>query len=188
MHEGRWARSDRASMVVTVGQTAARMATWRRTGASCVETRPRRPLEDPYRTPGTSSCARTTRSFTRPSIPMSATWVAGSRRYCPSCVPDPPDPCLKSQPDYSALRAQMLDKYGSVGCKNSSDCTLVLEDNACAAVCNVPVPNSMIDTLHSNLCSSAATYCGGCPKPASVLCAQMVPACMDGRCVAANTP
>ena len=107
---------------------------------------------------------------------------------CASCVPDPPDPCLKGQQDYSALRTQMLDKYGSVGCKNSSDCMLVLEFNACAAVCNVPVPSSMVDTLQSNLRSSAATYCGGCPAPTSVLCEHMVPACMNGRCVAANPP
>ena len=107
---------------------------------------------------------------------------------CPSCVLDPPDPCLMGQQDYSALRTQMEDKYGSVGCKNSSDCTLVLEDNACAAVCNVPVPGSMADTLQSNLRSSAATYCGGCPKPAAVLCERMVPACMNGRCMAANPP
>jgi hypothetical protein len=36
--------------------------------------------------------------------------------------------------------------------------------------------------------SSAATYCGGCPAPTSVLCEHMVPACMNGRCVAANPP
>ena len=107
---------------------------------------------------------------------------------CASCVPDPPDPCLKGQQDYSALRTQMLDKYGSVGCKNSSDCTLVLEDNACAAVCNVPVPSSMVDTLQSNLRSSAATFCGGCPTPTAAPCERMVPACMNGRCVAANPP
>jgi len=107
---------------------------------------------------------------------------------CPSCVPDPPDPCLKGQQDYSAVRTQMLDKYGSVGCKNSSDCTLVLEDNACAKVCNVPVPSAMVDTLQTNLRSSAATYCAGCPKPASVPCDPMVPACMNGRCVTANAP
>jgi len=65
-------------------------------------------------------------------------------------VSDPPDPCIKGQQDYSALRTQMLDKYGSVGCMNSSDCTLVLESNACAAVCNVPIPSSMVDTLQPN--------------------------------------
>jgi len=107
---------------------------------------------------------------------------------CASCVPDTPDPCLKGQQDYVALRTQMLDKYGSVGCQNSSDCTLVLESNACAAVCNVPVPNSMVETLQSNLRSSAATYCGGCPTPAPVLCERMVPACVNGRCAAANPP
>ena len=95
---------------------------------------------------------------------------------------------MKGQQDYAALRTQLLDKYQSSKCKNSSDCTLVLESNPCASVCNVPLPSGLGTSYQSNLAQTAATGCASCPAPPAILCEQMVPACVNEKCVAANPP
>ena len=105
---------------------------------------------------------------------------------CPICVTDPPDPCTQGQQNYAAFRASLLDKVGTVKCQNSTDCVLIQENNACGVVCNVALPSSAADSFPSNLSSQATQYCAACPKPAAVQCERMVPACMNGKCVAAN--
>lgn len=105
---------------------------------------------------------------------------------CPICVADPPDPCTQGQQNYAAFRTSMLDKVGTVKCQNSTDCVLLEENNACGVVCNVALPSSTADSFQSNLSSQATQDCATCPTPASVQCERMVPACMNGRCVAAN--
>jgi hypothetical protein len=104
---------------------------------------------------------------------------------CPTCVNDPPDPCLVDQKNYADSRASMLEKYGSIGCSNSSDCTLVLEDTACAYVCNVALPTQTARTFTSN---SSTPWCSTCAAPPRVTCPNQVPACLNGKCVAVDTP
>jgi hypothetical protein len=96
-----------------------------------------------------------------------------------------PDPCVQAQTNYAQLRAEMLTKYGSLGCKNSTDCTLVLEDNPCAYTCNIALPSETANSFVSNLKYSAAS-CSSCAAPVQVTCESQVPACLDGTCVAAS--
>lgn len=105
---------------------------------------------------------------------------------CPTCVPDPPDACTQGQQSYASMRASMLTKYSSGGCKNSSDCVLVSENNLCAWNCNIPLPSTMSSSFVSNLSSAAQSECATCPTPAAPSCERMIPACVDGKCVAAN--
>jgi hypothetical protein len=105
---------------------------------------------------------------------------------CPSCVANPPDPCLQGKQNYAAFRQQLFDKYASSGCKNSSDCILVFEGNACAQVCSVPLPTTLASSFSSNLFSIAATDCATCPPPATTICAAMTAACLNGKCVATS--
>jgi hypothetical protein len=103
---------------------------------------------------------------------------------CPSCVANPPDPCLKGQQDYAAFRKELFDKYASVGCKNSKDCTLVLENNACAFVCSVPLPITTASNFPPNMAGMATGFCATCPSPARITCDPMTPSCVNGSCVA----
>ena len=96
-----------------------------------------------------------------------------------------PDPCVQAQSNYADFRAELVTKYGSVGCNNSADCTLLLEDNACAYTCNVPLPVEMTNNFLSNLKSSAAS-CSSCPVPVRVTCESKVAACLNGMCVVAD--
>jgi hypothetical protein len=45
---------------------------------------------------------------------------------------------------------------------------------------------SMSSSLQASLDSHAATSCSTCPAPTPILCELMVPACVNGKCVAAN--
>jgi hypothetical protein len=105
---------------------------------------------------------------------------------CPQCVVDAPTACETAQTNYAAIRAQMIEKYSSVTCSNSSECVIVAESNACAWTCGYPIATSMADSLKSNLDSIATQSCATCPAPTPVLCELMVPACFNGKCVAAD--
>jgi hypothetical protein len=105
---------------------------------------------------------------------------------CPTCVADAASLCASGRKNYTNVRQQMIDKYGSAGCKNSSDCTLVLESNACAYVCNVPLPISTASNFAPNLSGTAVSYCANCSPPAPVVCDSMAPACLNGKCVAVS--
>jgi hypothetical protein len=107
---------------------------------------------------------------------------------CPTCVADAASLCASGRKNYTVQRQQMLDKYGSVGCKNSLDCTLVVENNACAYACNVPLPIATASNFAPNLSGSAVTYCANCPPPTAVVCDAMVAACVNGKCVAVSAP
>ncbi|HEY0462647.1 MAG TPA: hypothetical protein VGC79_00490 [Polyangiaceae bacterium] len=104
---------------------------------------------------------------------------------CPTCVPDPPDACLEGQKYYAKNRAELLDKYGSSGCKNSADCTLVQEDTACAHACNIPLPTLTAHNLAPNLGVFAAG-CSSCEAPPRVECDEQIAACVNGKCVTAD--
>jgi hypothetical protein len=105
---------------------------------------------------------------------------------CPACVDDPPDACTTGQQSYASLRKSMIDKYSSSGCKNSSDCVLVPENNLCVWNCDIPLPSSMSSSFLSNLTQNAQTFCATCPTPPTALCEQMIAACVNGKCVAVN--
>lgn len=102
---------------------------------------------------------------------------------CPSCVEDPPDACARGRSEYANLRAQLLDKYSSVGCMNSADCTLILEDNSCAYACDAALPTSTSHDFTSNLENSARVGCSTCMLPERADCVLLLPACVNGQCV-----
>jgi hypothetical protein len=102
---------------------------------------------------------------------------------CPSCVADPPDPCPIGQMNYVGFRGMLFDKYSSSGCKNSTDCTLLLEDNACAYACNVALPSIEAQNFAPNLLQYALTACATCPPPDRVNCDPQIAACVNGKCV-----
>ena len=103
---------------------------------------------------------------------------------CPTCVADPPDACTQGQQSYASMRTTLLTKYSSAGCKNSSDCVLVSENNLCVWNCNIPLPSSVSSSFVSNSSSSAQSDCATCPRPTAPSCEQMIPACVNGKCVA----
>ena len=107
---------------------------------------------------------------------------------CETCVADPPDPCTTGQQSYASMRASMMDKYGSSGCKNSTECVIIPENNSCTWTCGIATPSSMSSSFQSNLDSSAKSYCASCKPPPAVLCELMVPACVNSKCVAVNSP
>jgi hypothetical protein len=96
-----------------------------------------------------------------------------------------PDPCVVAQESYSQFRTELVNKYGSLGCSNNTECTLLLEDNACGYSCNVPMPVSMTNNFLSNL-NSSASGCTICPAPVRVTCEAKAAACVNGTCVAAE--
>ncbi len=106
---------------------------------------------------------------------------------CPTCVDDPPDACTVGQQNYASIRASMIDKYSSSGCKNSADCVLVPENNLCAWNCDIALPSLMSNSLVSNLTQSAQSGCATCPTPTAPLCEPMLAACVNSQCVAVNS-
>jgi hypothetical protein len=105
---------------------------------------------------------------------------------CPECVTDKLDACAQGQQDYAAIRTTLLNKYGSSGCRNSSDCVIVPENNLCVWSCGNPVPSTTANNLKMNLDSNAQSSCATCSTPVSVPCGTMVPACVNGKCVTAS--
>jgi hypothetical protein len=104
---------------------------------------------------------------------------------CPSCLMNPPDACETGQQAYQQMRETLLDKYGSVGCMNSTECTLVQEDNACVVSCPVVLPTATASSYIDNLNSSAAG-CATCDVPLPSPCPASGPAaCVNGKCAMA---
>lgn len=101
---------------------------------------------------------------------------------CPSCLPGPSRECATGQESYTLLRNQLLDKYGSLGCKTDADCALVTEDNACMAICNIALPSSTVMNYVANL-NSYASGCASCDSPTRSPCQKASAACMNGECV-----
>jgi len=101
---------------------------------------------------------------------------------CASCVDDPPDACAQGREAYDQMRRQLLDKYGSGSCKNSAECGLASEDNACARNCDVALPTNTINNYLSNL-DNQAKSCKTCAPPAQIECDAQAAACVNGKCV-----
>ena len=102
---------------------------------------------------------------------------------CPTCQPNPPDACMQGQAAYQELRAALLSKYGSTGCQNSVDCTLAVEDNACASTCGVVLPASTVASFENNM-TNAANACSACSPTPPPQCPAQVPTCVNGQCQA----
>jgi len=85
------------------------------------------------------------------------------------------------------MRTSMITKYSSNGCKNSSDCVLVPENNLCAWNCDIALPSSMSGSFVSNLTQNAQSYCATCPTATAPQCEQMIAACVNGKCIAASS-
>lgn len=105
---------------------------------------------------------------------------------CPTCVANPPDPCAQGKQDYAAVRAALLDRYASVQCQDSDDCTVVLEDNACGTYCSVPITKDLADSYQANLLLIAGSRCATCPVGPLTLCERMAAACLNGKCIAVD--
>lgn len=105
---------------------------------------------------------------------------------CPSCVADPPDACMSGQMTYRQLRGLLLHDGTPTDCKNSSECSLVTEDNVCAFVCNVPVTKVYAPSFISNLTQHAPELCATCTAPVHIDCSPKAAACLNGICVAAE--
>ena len=111
--------------------------------------------------------------------------VAGD--CCASCVADPPDACVVGQQSYASMRASMLEKYGSLGCSNSTDCVIIPENNACALTCGIVTPSRMSTSFQDSLDTNAKSYCSMCKPPLAVPCVSMLPACVNGKCIAVSS-
>jgi len=105
---------------------------------------------------------------------------------CPTCVANPPEACTVGQMQYPLLRDLLLRSSVAVTCKNSSDCVLVTEDNACAYTCNVPVSTIYAPSFVSDLEKNAPELCSTCDPPPHATCSNQAAACLNGMCVAAD--
>jgi len=107
---------------------------------------------------------------------------------CPSCVPEPPDACEKGRAAYVDLRAQLVDKYGSITCNSSAECALVQEDNLYQFACPIALPSSTTESFKSNI-QQAEVSCSSCrlTDRAPILCETVIAACVNGRCTAQLT-
>jgi hypothetical protein len=100
---------------------------------------------------------------------------------CATCVKDD---CAEQRKAYRELRAQLLEKYGSLGCMTDADCTVYYEKNACEVGCGVVVPGAAIGYLEMNLPSAAAHLCTPDCAPQPLPCEPpAAPLCEKGRCL-----
>jgi hypothetical protein len=101
---------------------------------------------------------------------------------CETCVADPVDACESGQAAYAQLRGALLEKYSSLGCRNSTECGLVTDEPACITACPVALPTSTIESWESNT-AAAADACSTClALPGPVLCKPVVASCINGLC------
>jgi len=101
---------------------------------------------------------------------------------CPVCVAGPSEACNKGQQSYQSLRQQLVEKYNSSPCKLDSDCTLVVEQNACVSDCGTAIFAAAVSNYDSNL-KNASADCASCPPPDRPPCVFLVALCSNGQCV-----
>jgi len=108
---------------------------------------------------------------------------------CPSCLVNPPDACEMGKQAYEQTREALLDKYGSLGCANSSECTVVGPVvDACAFSCPIVLPTVAASSYDDNL-NAAAEGCATCDVPLPIPCPMPGPAaCVNGKCTMASAP
>jgi hypothetical protein len=74
--------------------------------------------------------------------------------------------CEVQHQNYLAFRQQLVDKYQSIGCNVSSDCSIYYEKNVCGVACGIPIANSVLKDLDANLSSYAQMACNAACPPA----------------------
>jgi len=91
--------------------------------------------------------------------------------------------CIEQRQEYLRLRAELIEKYSSVGCMIAEDCTVYYDKNSCDAGCGIPIPREQLDNLRSNLDSFALQRCDpACPPVPVPPCDAQAPGCVNGRC------
>ncbi|HVR01243.1 MAG TPA: hypothetical protein VMT47_03865 [Polyangia bacterium] len=100
---------------------------------------------------------------------------------CSVCVAGPSEACNKGQQSYQSLREQLIQKYNFSPCKLDSDCTLVVEQNACVSDCGTAIFAAAALDFESNS-KSASVDCASCPSPAIPPCAALVALRSNGQC------
>lgn len=104
---------------------------------------------------------------------------------CPTCEPDTPPAlsCESGKMTYTALRAQMVDKY-SRGCSVDQDCVASALGNRCETECAYyAIVATQADDLNRNLVNEANIQCLNCPWPMTEPCGPRESAlCVDSVC------
>jgi hypothetical protein len=93
------------------------------------------------------------------------------------------DDCEAQITSYLRFRAQLLEKYATLGCMTHQDCTIYFEKNACHIGCGLVIPNAAIQFLEPNLQSFAAQTCTPGCAPIPLPCEPPGdPFCVNGIC------
>ena len=87
---------------------------------------------------------------------------------CGMCVADPQS-CESGRMSYEVFRSQLLDKYGSPGCKTDDNCVIASEINRCVSRCGVALPGVTAGDWKSNSLSFGETNCSNCPLGTAAL-------------------
>ena len=93
--------------------------------------------------------------------------------------------CYQAEQGYQAYRAQVIEKYQTLGCKLDSDCGLIYDKNECgAASCGAPLLSSQIAVVTQMLDAYAQANCSfACPpEPIPPCGARPAPSCVMNRC------
>ena len=99
---------------------------------------------------------------------------------CPRCIEDV---CVTQHDVYHAIQSELVNKYGSISCTDSSECTTYFENNACSSGCGIPIAISIVASLDSNLQNAAASICTpDCKLPVPPCGPTPAPSCIDNRC------
>lgn len=99
---------------------------------------------------------------------------------CPSCVVDE---CSRERMSYRNFRAQLFEKYSSLGCRSAKDCGVYYEKNQCEVGCGVAMPRAAVSDLERSLQSFAQSTCSPqCPIDLQACEAVEPPSCVRGRC------
>src|SRR5207237_1443415 len=117
-----------------------------------------------------------------PTCPSGSHLETPSSACCPICRPDSADECRKGQEAYSEFRAQLIEKYNSVGCNTAMDCAVVYESNRCVSSCGTAFAVVIADSAEQNLRSFAESNCASCPPMPPPPCAPSFVYCTQGVC------
>jgi hypothetical protein len=91
---------------------------------------------------------------------------------------------MTGRQDYARFQQELVEKYRSVGCQVSSDCSIYYAKNSCASSCGFVVPTQQLVNLDSNLSTFAQQHCAAeCPPLPTPPCEPSpAPQCIAGFC------
>jgi hypothetical protein len=103
---------------------------------------------------------------------------------CFHCEQDPLMQCGLQHAQYANYRAQVTEKYATLGCKVDSECGFYFDKNQCAGACPIPLPNEAIMPVTVQLNDYAQMQClPGCPpEPIPPCLPTLPPRCVMNRC------